>query len=156
MSVLTRLGLFLAILASLAGHRWYLDAAIPCPNGSIFLMFDHRGWVVTDWLWRRDRFLRINPASDGSPLDHSFSSAEWTDILSYRNDYVIETNAMVLIRQFNHGAWQGTSVALRHWLIVMLLIIFDVVLCYFRCRRTLSVQPTAGATHECQSSRGAE
>ena len=118
------LGLFLGIVAGIVGQWWYLDAAFPTPNGSVYIMADNTGPAVCKWTFRRDCFLNLDPRQASSPLDQVFDSKKWTDILSYKRHYMIDTYALVIIREFNHGAWQGTIIATRHWLIVTFFTLF--------------------------------
>jgi hypothetical protein len=112
------LGLFLGVVAWILGQWWYLDAAIPTPNGSVYIMANNTGPVVCKWTFRRDCFFHLDPRQASSPLDQVFNSQEYTDMLSYKRHYMIDTYALVIIREFNHGAWQGTILATRHWLVV--------------------------------------
>jgi hypothetical protein len=112
------LGLFLGVVVWIVGQWWYLDAAIPTPNGSVYIMANNTGPVVCKWTFRRDCFLKLDPRQASSPLDQIFNSQTYTDILYYKPDYMIDTYPLVIIREFNHGAWQGTIIATRYWVIV--------------------------------------
>lgn len=122
--IIMRLGLFLAVLAWIVGQWWFVDASIPTPNGSVCIMVDNRGPVVNKWKFRQDCFLKLEPLQATSSLDSVFNSQEWTDILSYKRHYMIDTYPLVIIRGFNHGAWQGTIIATRHWVVVTFFALF--------------------------------
>lgn len=117
-------GLFLGVVPWIVGQWWYMNAAIPTPNGSVYIYADSRGPAVCKWKFRRDCYLNVDPRQATSPLDSVFNSQEWTDILASKRHYMIDTYALVIIREFNHGAWQGTTIATRHWLVVTFFALF--------------------------------